>query len=349
MLDRMEPRRATGGALLFPRGSQKVIDEARLCGHIMMCMSNRVTRWIATAPGSLMFMGEHGVLHGKRALVCAVDQYMRVTLEPRRDRIVRIVSALGEDQAELGAIEIRAPFRFIWSAVREGDEELSTGFDLIVESEFSSMIGLGSSAAVTVATLAVLDAWRGRALDREMLHQRAWDVIRSVQGRGSGADAAASVFGGMVAYATQPLKIEPLKALHPITVVYSGYKTPTAEVIAKVETERQARPALFDGFFFEVDECVKMAVDAICLDHWAEVGHFMDRNHALMEAIGVNDETLERIAVALREQPEILGAKISGSGLGDCVIGLGRVRDWSQPYPLVPCAMTREGVRIEEV
>ncbi len=294
-------------------------------------------------------MGEHAVLHGKRALVCAVDRFMRVTVTTRSDRVVRIVSALGESESPLEHIEVRPPFEFLWSVLQHYDGALPSGCDVCVESDFPETIGLGSSAAVTVAALAAVDAWMGRTPDRRALHGRAVDTIRAVQGVGSGADAAASVYGGLVEYRDVPRKIQPLMALHPITVIHAGYKTPTAEVVARVEAERLKRQALFGGFFFGIDECVKAAVDAICRDHWAEVGHLMDRNHALMEAIGVNDETLERIVTALREQPRILGAKISGSGLGDCAIGLGTVADWSHPYPLIACAMTHEGVRVEEV
>ncbi len=295
-----------------------------------------------------MLMGEHAVLHGKRALVCAVNRFMRVTLTPRSDRQVCIRSALGEDEAELNAIEPRPPFQYIWTALNLFAGAAPGGFDLSVESDFSESIGFGSSAAVTVATLAVLDALCGRSLDWRTLHERALDVIRAVQGCGSGADAAASVFGGLVEYQDTPRKIELLNASYPLTVVYSGYKTPTAKVIARVDVERLKRPALFDGFFFEIHECVRDAVDAICRDEWREVGIWMDRNHALMEALGVNDVTLEHIVCGLREQPGILGAKISGSGLGDCVIGLGAVEQWDLPYELIPCAMTQEGVRVEE-
>ena len=44
----------------------------------------------ATAPGSLMLLGEHAVLAGKSALVCAVNKRMRITLTPNASQIVTI-------------------------------------------------------------------------------------------------------------------------------------------------------------------------------------------------------------------------------------------------------------------
>ena len=305
------------------------------------------TIWRASAPGSLMLMGEHAVLHGKRALVCAVNKRMRVTLTPRTDDVLRIESELGEAVSERHAIEIAPPFTFVWTALKDVAADLPGGCDIEIESDFSSTIGFGSSAAVTVAVLAALDAWRDMPLDRTYIHQRARQIIQSVQGCGSGADAAASVYGGIVEYCVDPFKLEPLHAIHPITVIYSGYKTPTPEVIKKVEEDKRARPFLFDGFYYEIGECVRQAVDAICRDEWAELGELFNRNQALMGAIGVSDDTLEEIVLALREQPGILGTKISGSGLGDCVVGLGQAADWPLAYERIDCAMTESGVQLE--
>lgn len=306
--------------------------------------------WRSRAPGSLMCLGEHAVLHGKRALVCAVDRFFTVTLTPLSDPVIRIRSALGEDSAPLNALPDREPFRFLWRSVQSYDTtDWSTGFTLTVDADISQHVGFGSSAAVTVAALAAIDAWLGRPLDYGALHRRALGVIQAVQGRGSGADAAASIYGGLVEYRMEPPLIEPLRACFPITVIYSGYKTPTAEVIARVDAERHRRPGLFEGFFTEMDECVRDAVDAICRDDWAALGQCMNLNHTLMDAIGVNDPVLERMVQALRSQPEILGAKISGSGLGDCVIGLGDAARWPLEYERIPCRMTMEGVTIEQV
>ena len=49
-----------------------------------------------SAPGSLMLLGEHAVLEGSRALVCAINRRITVELRVRSDRVVKIVSELGD-------------------------------------------------------------------------------------------------------------------------------------------------------------------------------------------------------------------------------------------------------------
>ncbi len=49
----------------------------------------------------------------------------------------------------------------------------------------------------------------------------------------------------------------------------------------------------------------------------------------LMTQLGVNDDTLESIINDLNGCLDIHAAKISGSGLGDCVLGIGKTKNCS--------------------
>src|SRR5438045_3958935 len=67
----------------------------------------------ASAPGSLMLLGEYAVLHGQHALVCAIDKRMTVTLSPRDDKKILIESALGHYETTLSDLKLVSPFRFV--------------------------------------------------------------------------------------------------------------------------------------------------------------------------------------------------------------------------------------------
>lgn len=300
-----------------------------------------------SAPGSLMLFGEHAVLHGKRALVCAVSRRMRVALSARADGRVGIASALGTYESELARLDAAPAFRFVLAAIEHERPQLKGGFDLAIESEFAPDLGLGSSAAVTVATLAALAAFSGRALDRETVFRSARAVIQRVQGVGSGADAAASVYGGIVAYRMEPLAIRRIAQIHPITVVYSGSKTPTPEVIRRVEERRAGYAAVFHAIYEAMNRISDEAVTAIEQRNWTRAGGLMNVAQGLMESIGVGTAELARIVYALRDQPGVLGAKISGSGLGDCVIALGRPAALGPEFRVVEADMSDQGVTMD--
>ena len=303
----------------------------------------------SSAPGSLMISGEHAVLHGRHALVGAVDQRVRVTLTPRADDTIRICSALGERRMPRTQIDASEPFTFIGAALAHHAAALPGGCDVVVEADFPHDIGLGSSAAVTVATLAALQAWcRGDQPEGETLRQEALQVVRSVQGMGSGSDVAASVFGGVVLYRMQRGVLERFEALPDIALVYAGYKTPTPDVVRRVEERRRAAPDLFEPLFEQFDRATLAAASAWRAGDWGALAGALSEGQAVMVALGVCDDTLAAIIAEMERSPGIRVAKISGSGLGDCVLGLGRLDPLDCTYRQIPVALSASGVMVEE-
>ncbi len=299
----------------------------------------------ASAPGSLMLMGEYAVLHGKLALVCAVDKRMTVILTPRSDTQVILSSALGEYQSDLSALNIVRPFQFVLTAIQKFSKKMQSGCDIKIISEFSDKIGFASSAAVTVATISVLAQWLNLPFSKlELIHQ-AREIVRKVQGLGSGADVAACVLGGIVAYRAQPFAVDKLLHHYPLTVIYSGSKTPTVEAVTRVNNKFRDNPKLFKQICQAIDYCSSQGRQAICDQNWYEFGNIMNVHQGLLDALGVNTRNLNDIILNLREESEILGAKISGSGFGDCVIGLGKFNsNTCAPNELISVSITEEGV-----
>ncbi len=300
----------------------------------------------ASAPGKLMLLGEHAVLHGHRCIVCAVNQRMSITVHPRHDTKINIDSDLGQFQTDLKNPFVDPTFRFVLSAIDQHKELLTNGFDLSIESDFDATVGLGSSAAVTAAMTAAIFHLAELELDPIHIFDHSLVTVRTVQGTGSGADLAASVFGGILLYRFHPNEIVPLKNIHPISVVYSGSKTPTTEVIQRVEKRRLLFPQQFDFIFRAMDASAEQAAKAINDADWSTFGELLSLNQGLMEAIGVSNKKLSDIAYKMRYNPGILGAKISGSGLGDCVVGLGQL-ECGIEYKVLPLSISDQGVKID--
>jgi mevalonate kinase len=273
-----------------------------------------------------MLLGEHAVLHGRRALVCAINRRMTVRLRTLDKPVLKINSTLGSYEEPLSRLPDHPEFRFVLDAVRQARPE--QGIELEIQSDFSSDIGFGSSAAVTAATHAVLMRFkRGQPVHcsncnatmhglTPFLFQQSLETIRRVQGRGSGADVAASVFGGTVAYRAAPQEVLPLKQSFPLTAVYSGSKMKTVEVIARIEKARSADPERFERIFDQMDE----AIGRVLAD-FTVLGEMLVENQSYMEEMGLCNPALAVIIDQFRKAG--IPAKISGSGLGDCAVGLG--------------------------
>jgi mevalonate kinase len=289
-----------------------------------------------------MLLGEHAVLHGHRALVCAINRRITVSLTPTEDDSIHIFSDLGTYQSPRADLTDHPSFRFVLQAIKQCGESIPSGFELKIESEFSADIGFGSSAAVTVATHAVLFQWmNGVAPAKEDLFAAALETVCVVQGRGSGADLAASVFGGVVGFDTTP-EFQPVEVSIPLTAVYCGYKTPTPEVILKVEQLRLKNPEKYDRIYSEIDASVVAAVAKLREQDFPAFGKIINRNQELMDAMGVNTPELEEIVANLQNEPYVFGAKISGSGLGDCAVAIGYA-DPKLDYPVHHLEITPTG------
>ncbi|MDX1353141.1 MAG: hypothetical protein R3254_09015, partial [Thiomicrorhabdus sp.] len=74
-----------------------------------------------------------------------------------------------------------------------------------------------------------------------------------------------------------------------------------------------------------------------------------------MNELGVNDTTLQNLIDAMRSCPSISAAKISGSGLGDCVLGVGTLNTCPQsteqqlkPYQKISINISAHGAFTEK-
>jgi mevalonate kinase len=285
----------------------------------------------ASAPATLMLMGEHAVLHKKLALVSAINQRIHVALSPRSDSKIVIHSALGDYQTEIEQLAITKPFQFVLGSLLSVKSLLKLGCEIRVTAEFSDKLGLGSSAAVTVATITAIHQCLKLSLAPNDLILHSREVVRNAQGLGSGADVAASVLGGTVLYRTEPFLAEQLLFNPKLCAVYSGSKMPTREVIDIVEAHRSKQLEAFDGYFNEIEAQVLEAKAAINTKDWSKFAQCLKANQQLMQKLGVSNAHLEQIIDNLEAQDTILAAKISGSGLGDCIIGLGELK--AQIFP----------------
>lgn len=294
-----------------------------------------------------MLFGEHAVLHGHRAVVAAVHKRMRVCLTPRSDLRISIRSDLGTFESELSELVLTPPFQFMLHLVLNRRERFPSGFDLEVTSEFSHTVGLGSSAAVTVATAAVLAAFCGESFNKKALHAEAVEGLRAIQGSASGSDAAASTYGGVLHVWPRHDTVTPVEAHPPVSLVYCGYKTPTPRVIARIEQARKRDPAYFSSVFAMMEHCGDKAVETLSARDWKQTGIWMNRAQGLMDAIGLSDRNLNRIIDQVRAVPTVDGAKISGSGLGDCVVVLGLLDQAPKGFEHLPVAIDAKGVTLE--
>lgn len=266
----------------------------------------------ASAPGKLMILGEHAVLYGAPCIVTAVSARLRVTVDHGKERQSRI------------DVPFQVNTRFVDGAIAIAREKwgVRTPVDVTTASDFPATYGFGSSAAVVVATLAALAALWNITVDKAALFTLAREVVRRVQGVGSGFDVAAAIWGGTVYFADDGTIIEPLDISElPMLVGYTGIKADTTKLVEEVASKRTLYPDRVDRIMHAIGGYVVQGKKALMEGDWERVGKTMNFVQEYLRDLGVSSPKLESLIKAAHDAGA-LGAKLSGAGGGDCMITL---------------------------
>ncbi len=263
--------------------------------------------------------GEHAVVFGEPALATAVDKRIRVSGERSSDFTIN-GRPLGEEKRPY----VRLCLDLAW----EGEP-----LKLTTESELPSAAGMGSSAAVTVATLGLLGIMQDR-LSKESVAKTGFEVEFRVQGRASPIDTTTSCQGGGIFVSKEQesdflwsiAKEEKRWFLHArdipkmkIVVGDTGIKSPTGPLVSQVKAyvERSDRAK---GIVEEIGDIALNGLKALKDEDFDKVGELMTRNHRLLNDLGVGHSLLDRFVDAAL--PLSYGAKLTGAGGGGSMIAL---------------------------
>ena len=288
-----------------------------------------MTARTASAPGKVVLCGEYAVLDGAPAICMAVDCRARARVSDSDTEFHRVLAP--------GYTDVEGRFRVVAGGIDwlQGERTFplvdavlrTIGFasphPLLIELDTNAFldpvsgrkIGVGSSAALTVALLSALDLSGNVLAD-------AIDAHRLLQsGAGSGVDVATAFQGGLIEFRMHERRITALdwpRDLH-YRLVWSGVATDTQAKLAQLRqaTAAPSRAAL-------VGSARKMASAwgsgaAVLGEYPLYIEHL--RQFSVDHGLGIFDaghEQLSRAAAA-----EGLVSKPCGAGGGDVGVLLG--------------------------
>jgi phosphomevalonate kinase len=280
-----------------------------------------VTRWLATAPGKVVLLGEYAVLEGAPALVQAVDRRCRVELVECAPRDCRIEApqldippvrfTLGDSGSPSWQETVPAPFARTAALIdavlgrisRSGGRIAPFRMSIDTAELFDAggkrplKLGLGSSAATAVAIDAVLHA----AFLADHPTESAVETVarllvpgREAQGNaGSGIDLAASLCGGLLGYRIrdEQIEIRPLSMPDAVRTcfVWAGEPASTADLLAAWRRSRERAPREHGGLLGEMQSVASAGVEAVergdadvLLACWSDYGEIMGKMNDLV-------------------------------------------------------------------
>src|SRR3990170_3887156 len=320
----------------------------------------------ASAPAKVILFGEHFVVYGQPAIVVAIDKRASATAQVRKDNRISINSVdLGISgvfkgdrfQAKRGGAKGRFRLEPVRRAVQLALEraDKKVGIDLRIKSSIPVSAGLGSSAAVATSTVAAVSNLLGIELSRDEIFRMAYESERLVHGTPSGIDPAIATYGGPLQFQKDKDFINlNVHANIPLVVGNTRVERSTGELVAKVRRMNENFPSIMKLIIVTGARIALEAAEALRQGNLQTAGELMNMNHALLCAVDVSHESLERLIFAARRSGAF-GAKLTGGGGGGCMIALAEEKKLKRVMVAIERAggtafeacKTDEGVRIE--
>ncbi len=276
----------------------------------------------ASAPGKVILFGEHFVVYGVKAILCAIDKRINVTAEKIDDKKISIRSNIGELilPPNKPISEIKSPLKPFYYLANKIIKNQNTGIEIVVESNIPLGVGLGSSSACCVAGAAAISRLFKKTSKEEIL-ALAIEAEKTIFENTSGADCTVCTYGGIMEYDREQgfHKIESEPNFH-LVIANSNIEHSTKIMVDKVRQFKEKDEVKFSSLCNMESKLVKDVLKLLKENDIKKLGTKIKENQKYLETIGIsNDKLREMIQIG---QTESFGAKITGAGGGGCIYAL---------------------------
>lgn len=291
----------------------------------------------ASAPAKVILFGEHFVVYGGPAILAAINK--RISVDARilshdEDRIIisSDIGFVGEywHNGDFNPLEGGSKAKAVLDPLYEAiiqvllmRDKKKTGIEVSISSRVPLGIGLGSSAASCVATVAAVNSLFQKNTSRHQVCELAIESERQIHKRTSGADCYVSTFGGLIHYCSKSKDFKNIKTNESLSLVVAstGIKHYTSDLVSGVKRFKDRNETLFESLAKQASEICLQAWTAIESGKCDKIGELMNENQIILQQIGVSHHKAQKI-IDLCSKAGAIGAKITGAGGGGAVIAL---------------------------
>lgn len=263
---------------------------------------------VGKAHSKIIWMGEHSVVYGYPAIAIPL-QGIEVEC-----RIYPADEKIHFDYYDTLSTAVYAALEYL------NHTDVAVSYD--IRSEIPQKRGMGSSAAISIAAIRAVFDYFEQSIDMETLEILVNKAEIIAHSNPSGLDAKtclsdkAITFIRNIGFSTLDLDLDAY-----LVIADTGIYGNTREAVEKVAQAEEANlPHL--AALGDLTEVVQKAIQAKTI---SEIGPLMTKAHSHLQAIGVSIDKADQL-VQISLENGALGAKMSGGGLGGCIIALAQTK-----------------------
>ncbi len=297
----------------------------------------------ASAPAKVILFGEHFVLYGSPAILAAINKRIsvdaRAIIHDENKIVIRsdigVAGEYNNNSGEFNALKGGSKAKLVldplYGAIRQvllmrnkKNNNNNVGIEVSISSRVPPGIGLGSSAASCVATVAAVDSLFQENPSRQKVCELAIESERLIHKRTSGADCYVSTFGGLMQYYGKSKSFKNIETKGQslcLVVANTGVNHSTSDLVASVKKFRDRNRILFKTLLKYASEICLQACTAIESGKCDKIGELMNENQIILQQIGISHDKVRDI-IDICSKAGAIGAKITGAGGGGAVIAL---------------------------
>jgi|TARA_B110000881_G_C18592017_1_gene528670 mevalonate kinase len=275
-----------------------------------------------TAPGKIILFGEHAVVYGKPAIAIPVSG-MRASAwsEPNENGL--IINALDLNE-KFDLQNTSNQFSILAQTILSQNKQNEPNLTINLSSKLPQGSGMGSSAATATAVCRALSNHLGVDLDANQVSELVFNAEKIVHGTPSGIDNTVVAYEMPVYFVKgkKPKTFVPGRRFY-LVIGDTGIEASTKKTVENVRKAWEKEPELMEGYFSEIEIVTEKGKLAIEQGKTELVGEIMNKNHELLNSIGVGHKKLEQL-VDIVNKAGALGAKLTGGGGGGNMVALAK-------------------------
>lgn len=279
------------------------------------------------AHGKIILMGEHSVVYDYPAIALpfmSAPVNVTVSQSPKSDHELQCIYYTGTlKYAPFHLHNIQHVVQLTLSMIKEEAQPLLIQIDSQVPGER----GMGSSAAVSVAVVRALCDFYQYPLTNDQLYYLTNQAELIAHEATSGIDTLMASSDQAIIYRkSQSPAFFNCHLDAYLVVADSGITGQTKQAVSFVAHQLKQSPQKVTHYMSTIGDFVQQAYDAIQTDDVDQLGRLFTYNHYYLAHLNVSSPELDRLVTAAWTAGA-LGAKMTGGGLGGCVIALARTKE----------------------